>query len=115
MDPLQRVANDVQAYWIKLVELSATASGIAKDSWNWLIEPQRKGARIFSIVKCLVYTLTGIALTLYIGWKGLGLAQATFDLAKQANGLAAKQICNGEVSVVFRSRDLADTNRSIRI
>lgn len=115
MDPLQWIADMFQALGIKLVELSATASGITKDSWNWLLEPQRRVPRIFLILKCLVYLLTGIALTLYIGWKGLELAQATLKISRQANELAAKQICNGEVSTASRSRYLAATNQSIRI
>jgi hypothetical protein len=67
------------------------------------MQPQNTGHRIYRIVKCSVFVLVGVALTLYIEWRGIELAELSLIASQWSNLPSAKQICNGEVSMSCKS------------
>jgi hypothetical protein len=114
MIELQWALDVGQAIPNAFIGCCSAASGLMKSSWAWLLLPQQRDRRIYSIIKWIVYILVGIVLTLYIGWKGIELAQAGLRISRQSNGLSAKQICNGDVSTVFTPLTCEETKQRYR-
>jgi hypothetical protein len=114
MVDLQWALDVGQAIQNLLVDSCSAASNFVRNLWSWVLQPQQKDHPIYSIIKWIVYILVGVALTMYIGWKGIELAQAGLRISGQSNGLSAKQICNGDIGNNPNSSIYRDANQKRR-
>lgn len=107
MNHFQRILDAGQAIAIGFSDCCSSALDSLDSAWTWLLQPQQDNRRFYTALKCIAYITPAAAFSLYIGWTGN-------ELSQQANRLAAKQICNGNVSNVVDVTGAIIANQSRR-